>query len=170
MRKFRLVIYIGMAFSLTGLGAPIAQSHPVAASAPSTVVSDRASAPEVLALALDVMGGPDVVERVSVIKTEKSRLTYHLADSEHSLEPYIPDYGIVTQWIQISIPAFRSESAIAAATGDGAPLRRSPERATPFRNPHLMASHPPSTSAPNLRDGSCRIRCLCFWPPPGIPT
>jgi hypothetical protein len=76
------------------------------------------SAAVVIERALAIVGGPDITTRVRVINTEESRLTYHLADSEHSLPPYIPDYGITTQWIDISIPAFHADSTVAAATGD----------------------------------------------------
>ena len=78
----------------------------------------NAATEQLVERALGAMGGPGVVERARIIKTEESRLSFHLQDSEHSLPPYLPDYGTTTQWIDFAIPAFRTDSSIAMASGD----------------------------------------------------
>ncbi|HEY2459815.1 MAG TPA: hypothetical protein VGI16_03370 [Candidatus Acidoferrum sp.] len=92
--------------------------HAATQTGKAEATAGKSSAAHIVEQALAVMGGPGVTERVHIIKTDEHRLTYHLADSEHSLPPYIPDYGSITQWVDISVPALRGESTTAAATGD----------------------------------------------------
>jgi len=68
--------------------------------------------------ALDLMGDAEMLKRVQVIKTSERRLNFHLADSEHSQPPYIPDYLDAETWIDLAAPAMRTDLIVAAATGD----------------------------------------------------
>jgi hypothetical protein len=64
------------------------------------------------------MGGAAMLKTVKVIKTTERRLTFHLADSEHSQPPFIPDYLDAETWIDLTTRAMRTDLTVAAATGD----------------------------------------------------
>lgn len=88
-------------------------------SQPDGETSEQAdSITKVIQSALDLMGGPEMLGRVHVIKTTERRLNFHLADSEHSQPPFIPDYVDAETWIDLSAPAMRTDLKVAAATGD----------------------------------------------------